>query len=77
VIDYVELAVDDLERAKAFSTEALWWTFNDYGPEYAGLQDPGRPGEEFGGLFQKTPSSRGDGVLALARTDEGEAPSDQ
>jgi predicted enzyme related to lactoylglutathione lyase len=73
VIDYVELAVADLERAKSFYAEALGWTFNDYGPEYAGIQDPRQPGEEFGGLFQKTPSSRGDGVLALARTDDAEA----
>ena len=29
VIDYVELAVDDLEEAKAFYARALGWTFND------------------------------------------------
>lgn len=50
VIDYVELAVDDLEEAKAFYVKALGWTFNDYGPDYAGIQDPRRPGEEFGGV---------------------------
>jgi predicted enzyme related to lactoylglutathione lyase len=73
VIDYVELAVDDLERAKAFYGAALGWTFNDYGPEYAGIQHPRQPGEEFGGLFQTTPSTRGEGVQALARTDDAEA----
>jgi hypothetical protein len=44
VIDYVEFAVDDLEGAKAFYAKALGWTFNDYGPDYAGIQDPTRPG---------------------------------
>ena len=37
VIDYVELAVDDLKQAKAFYGKALGWTFNDYGDDYAGI----------------------------------------
>jgi len=73
VIDYVELAVDDVGQAKAFYATALGWTFTDYGPDYAGIQDPRHPGQEFGGLSQNSPSSRGDGVLALARTDDAEA----
>jgi predicted enzyme related to lactoylglutathione lyase len=73
VIDYVELAVDDLEQAKAFYAKALGWTFNDYGPDYAGIQDPTRPGGECGGLNQVAASGRGDGVVALARTDDIEA----
>jgi predicted enzyme related to lactoylglutathione lyase len=70
VIDYVELAVDDLEQAKAFYGKALGWTFNDYGGEYAGIKDPSRPDHEFGGLNPHPASSRGDGVLALVRTDD-------
>ena len=50
VIDYVEFAVDDLEQAKAFYAKALGWAFNDYGADYAGIQDPRKPGQEFGGL---------------------------
>ena len=75
VMDYVELTVDNLEQAKAFYANALGWTFNDYGPgpDYVGIQDPTRPGEEFGGLSPHKPSSRGDGVLALARTDDVDA----
>jgi uncharacterized protein len=73
VIDYVELAVDDLGEGKAFYAKALGWTFTDYGPDYAGIRDPRRPGEEFGGLSPHKPSSRGDGVLALARTDDADA----
>jgi predicted enzyme related to lactoylglutathione lyase len=68
VIDYVEVAVDDLDQAKAFYAKALGWAFNDYGPDYAGIQDPSRPGQEFGGLSPHTPTSRGDGVVALVRT---------
>ncbi len=73
VIDYVELAVDDLEKAKSFYATALGWTFTDYGPDYVGIQDPARPGQEFGGLNPVNPSSRGEGVLALARTDDVDA----
>jgi predicted enzyme related to lactoylglutathione lyase len=73
VLDYVELTVDDLEQAKAFYTAALAWTFNDYGGEYAGIQDPRNPGQEVGGLNPRPVSSRGEGVLALVRTADAEA----
>jgi predicted enzyme related to lactoylglutathione lyase len=73
VIDYVELAVDDLEQSKAFYAKALGWAFNDYGPEYAGIKDPGNPDREFGGLEQRSPVRRGEGVLALIRTADGDA----
>ncbi len=68
VIDYIELAVDDLEQAKAFYAKALGWAFTDYGPDYAGIQDPRNPGQEFGGLSHHAPTSRGEGVLALVRS---------
>ena len=74
MIDYVELTVDDLEQAKAFYGAALGWTFTDYGPEYAGMQDPTHPGQEFGGLLVERTGERGNGgVLALARTDDADA----
>jgi predicted enzyme related to lactoylglutathione lyase len=73
VLDYVELAVDDVGQAKDFYAKALGWTFTDYGPDYAGIQDPTRPGQEFGGLNLKTASARGDGVVALARTGDADA----
>jgi uncharacterized protein len=72
-IDYVELAVDDLEKAKGFYANALGWAFNDYGPEYAGIKDPTEPDHEFGGLNPHPASSRGDGVVVLARTDDVDA----
>ena len=46
-IDYVELAVSDLDAAKAFYTSAFGWSLNDYGSDYAGIQGPDR---EVGGL---------------------------
>jgi predicted enzyme related to lactoylglutathione lyase len=72
-IDYTELTVDDVEQAKAFYAAALGWTFTDYGPDYAGIQDPRNAGQEFGGLSRGTPSSRGEGVLALVRTEDADA----
>ena len=73
MIDYVEISVDDLEQAKAFYGKALGWAFNDYGPDYAGIQDPSRPGQEFGGLNPLPATSRGDGVVALVQTDDVDA----
>jgi uncharacterized protein len=72
VIDYIELAVGDLGQAKDFYAKALGWTFNEYGAEYAGIKDP-RNGGEFGGLNPVTPSTLGEGVLALVRTDDADA----
>ena len=71
VIDYVELPVDDLEQAKTYA-KALGWAFNDYGPDYAGIKDPSNPGLEFDGLSPSTPNSRGEGVLALVRTENAD-----
>ena len=36
-IDYIEITVPDLEAAKTFYAKAFGWTFNDYGPGYAGI----------------------------------------
>jgi hypothetical protein len=55
-----------------FYGNALGWTFNDYGPDYAGIQDPRNPGGEFGGLSAYTPASRGEGVLALVRSEDAD-----
>ena len=46
-IDYIEIAVTNVAEAKRFYGAAFGWTFNDYGPGYAGIQGPGR---EVGGL---------------------------
>ncbi len=50
-IDYIELTVTDLDRAKRFYAAAFGWGFNDYGPEYAGIQAlQGGTAAEVGGL---------------------------
>jgi len=51
-IDYVEIPVTDLARAKAFYGAAFGWTFTDYGPGYAGFVDHARGEREAGGLTQ-------------------------
>lgn len=48
-LDYIELAAPDLEASKSFYAEVFGWQFNDYGPEYAGVQSPTGDGE-VGGL---------------------------
>jgi uncharacterized protein len=48
-LDYVELNVTDLAQTRAFYETAFGWSFNDYGPSYAGIRSPDSDGE-VGGL---------------------------
>lgn len=68
-IDYVEIAVTDLEAAKAFYSSAFGWTLVDYGPEYAGIQGDGK---EQGGLRSDT-EVRAGGPLVVLYSDDLEA----
>lgn len=43
-IDYVELPSQDLAGSKAFYASAFGWSFQDFGPSYAGLADAGLDG---------------------------------
>ncbi|MCB9880783.1 MAG: VOC family protein [Planctomycetes bacterium] len=47
-IDYIEFTVTDMAAAQSFYGAAFGWTFQDYGPDYAGIQRAG--GGECGGL---------------------------
>lgn len=38
-IDYVEFAVADLGRARAFYAAAFGWRMTEYGPDYCGFSD--------------------------------------
>jgi predicted enzyme related to lactoylglutathione lyase len=38
-IDYIEFAVADIARSKAFYGEAFGWSFTDYGPDYCEFTD--------------------------------------
>ncbi len=68
-IDYIEIPVTDMSRAKTFYAEAFGWSFTDYGPEYAGIQ--GADGKEMGGICPGEPS--GKGALIILYSDDLEA----
>lgn len=38
-IDYVELVVADIARARSFYAQAFGWTMTDYGPNYCAFAD--------------------------------------
>ena len=67
--DYIEIAVSDMEAAKAFYTGAFGWTLVDYGPEYAGIQGDGK---EVGGL-RRDDEVRPGGPLVLLFSEDLEA----
>ncbi len=65
-IDYVELTVTDVAKAKAFYSAAFGWQFNDYGPGYAGIRGVDR---EVGGLVQGAAVTRGGPLVVLFSKD--------
>ncbi len=67
-ISYVEINVTDLARARAFYEQAFGWRFNDYGPDYAGIQAPDGDGE-VGGLGVGREPGPG-GPLVLVGSDD-------
>jgi uncharacterized protein len=67
-LDYVEISVTDLARAREFYGQAFGWRFNDYGPDYAGIQ-AADGGSEVGGLGVGRAAGPG-GVVALLRSDD-------
>ncbi len=70
-LDYIEISVSDVARAREFYGQAFGWRFNDYGPEYAGIQTADGSGE-VGGLGVGRDSGPG-GVVALLRSDDLDA----
>lgn len=75
-LDYVELVVTDLESAKRFYSDAFGWTFNDYGPGYAGIAAPSGDGSEVGGLLLSDVPRPAGGPLVLLYSDDLDASSD-
>ena len=61
-IDYVEFTVTDVAEAKRFYTAAFDWKFNDYGPDYAGIQGPT---QEVGGLRKDASVTAGGPLVVL------------
>jgi len=68
-IDYIELTARDVARAKAFYADTFGWSFNDYGPDYAGINGPDR---EVGGIAKGDKSTQG-GPLVVLYSDDLEA----
>jgi predicted enzyme related to lactoylglutathione lyase len=65
-IDYIEITVTDVDAAKAFYAAAFGWSFNDYGPDYAGIQGDGK---EVGGL-RRDSDVRAGGPLVLLYSED-------
>ena len=65
-IDYIEIAVTDIDAAKAFYSSAFGWSLVDYGPDYAGIQGDGK---EVGGL-RRDPDVRAGGPLVILYSDD-------
>ena len=70
-ISYIELAADDLDASKAFYSAAFGWSFNDYGPTYAGVRAASGDGE-VGGLNANNTGGPG-GALVLLTSDDVDA----
>ena len=49
-IDYIEITVSDMARAKRFYGEAFGWRFTEYAPSYVGFVDGARGEREAGRL---------------------------
>lgn len=60
-IDYIEMGVRDLERAKKFYGDVFGWTFRDYGPTYAEFFD----GRLRGGFTTETQPGTGGPLVVL------------
>ena len=61
-IDYIEFVVTDMAESKRFYGAAFDWKFNDYGPDYAGIQGQGG---ETGGFRLDTKVSAGGPLVIL------------
>jgi predicted enzyme related to lactoylglutathione lyase len=71
-INYVELNVRDIDKAKAFYGKAFGWTFTDYGPQYTEFSD----GAMKGGFTTQAPPSPAGGPLVVLYADKLEAARD-
>lgn len=67
-IDYIEFAVTDLARSKAFYGGAFGWQFTDYGPSYCEFTD----GRLKGGFTTGAPASPGGPLVILYAMDLAE-----
>lgn len=71
-INYIEVNVRNMDKAKAFYGKAFGWTFTDYGPEYAEFSD----GAMRGGFTTMAQPSPAGGPLVILYADHLEAARD-
>ena len=60
-IDYIEIPVTDLGKARAFFEELFGWTFQEWGPEYLSFND----GRLDGGFRRSDEPAPATGVLLV------------
>jgi predicted enzyme related to lactoylglutathione lyase len=60
-IDYVEIPVTDLDRARAFFESLFGWEFQEWGPDYYSFND----GRLDGGLRRSEEPAHSSGVLLV------------
>ena len=65
-IDYIEVNVSDVPRAKAFFNAVFGWEFTDYGPDYAAFND----GRMSGGFTSDGPVNATGGALVIIYADD-------
>jgi predicted enzyme related to lactoylglutathione lyase len=68
-IDYIELAVTDMEAAKRFYAACFGWRFNDYAPGYVGFVDGARGDQEAGGFRLESEVKSGGPLIVLYSDD--------
>ena len=64
-VDYVELAVTDIEAAKAFYSAVFGWKMQDWGPDYASFED----GRLNGGFRLEEEVTRGGPLIVMYAVD--------
>ena len=74
-IDYIEIPARDLEASRAFYAAAFGWTYNDYGPGYAGIRRADGDGE-VGGLAGTDGDIATGTLLVLLYSDDLDATAD-
>ena len=65
-IDYIEFPVTDMAASKRFYQSAFGWSFNDYGPGYAGI----RAGDGEAGGLRLDAEVRPGGPLVILYSDD-------
>lgn len=64
-LDYIEFAVSDIEKTKAFYQAAFCWTFTDFSPTYCEFSD----GRMKGGFHTHDPVKIGGALIVLYHSD--------